>query len=109
MAIASIEVSGPSAERLARELQAELATAAAPDESVTAVEVERSVELVVAVIGLVFSGVGTAKTIWDWWRGRRSEGVSVKILLADGGVVDLSGVNQEQLEIELERRARSGE
>jgi len=108
MAAASIEVSGPNAERLAGELQAALATAIQPGESVLPVEVERSAELVIAIIGLAFSGVGTAKTIWDWWHDRRSQGVKVKILLDDGTQIDLSGVDQKQLEIILDRRTLPG-
>jgi len=108
MASASIEVSGPNAERLAGELRAAIATAIQPGDSVSAVEVERSAELVIAIIGLVFSGVGTARTIWGWWHDRRSEGVKVKILLDDGTQVDLSGVDQKQLEIALDRRTTSG-
>jgi Effector Associated Constant Component 1 len=108
MATASIEVSGPSAERLAGELRAVLVTAIQPGNSVSPVEVERSADLVIAIIGLVFSGVGTAQTIWAWWQGRRPEGVKVKILLDDGTQVDLSGVDQKQLEIVLDRRTRRG-
>ena len=108
MASASIEVSGPNAERLAGELRAAIATAIQPGDSVSAVEVERSAELVIAIIGLVFSGVGTARTIWGWWHDRRSEGVKVKILLDDGTQVYLSGVDQKQLEIALDRRTTSG-
>ena len=108
MATASIEVSGPNAERLAGELRTVLATAIQPGGSVSPVEVERSADLVIAIIGLVFSGVDTAKTIWDWWHARRSEGVKVKILLDDGTQVDLSGVDHKQLEIVLGRRTSSG-
>jgi hypothetical protein len=108
MATASIEVSGPDAERLAGELQAALVTAIEPGNSVSPVEVERSADLVIAIIGLVFSGAGTAKTIWDWWHARRPEGVKVKILLDDGTQVDLSGVDQKQLEIVLARRTPPG-
>jgi hypothetical protein len=108
MAAASIEVSGPNAERLAGELRAALVTAIEPGGSVSLVEVERSVELVIAIVGLVFSGVGTARTIWDWWHAGRPAGVKVKILLDDGTQVDLSGVDQEQLEIALDRRTPSG-
>lgn len=107
MATASIEVSGPDAERLARELQASLTRAAPSGDIVSPVEVERSPELVIAVIGLVFSGVGTAKTLWDWWRNRGSGGIKVQILLADGTRLDISRLDQHQLESELERRARS--
>ena len=108
MTAASIEVSGPNAERLAGELQAALAAAIEPGDSVSPVEVERSAELVIAIIGLVFSGVGTARTIWDWWHARRSGGVKVKILLDDGTQVDLSGVDQKQLEIALDGRTTPG-
>jgi len=108
MASASIEVSGPNAECLAGELRAALATAIQPGDSVSPVEVERSAELVVAIIGLVFSGIGAARTIWDWWHDRRSEGVEVKILLEDGTQVNLSGADQKQLEIALDRRTTSG-
>ena len=71
-------------------------------------EVERSADLVIAIIGLVFSGVGTAQTIWDWWHARRPEGVKVRILLDDGTQVDLSGVDQKQLEIAIARRTPPG-
>lgn len=108
MATASIEVSGTDAERLARELQAALAAAIQPGDSVSPVEVERSAELVIAIIGLVFNGVGTARTIWSWWHDRRSDGVKVKILLDDGTQIDLSGVDQKQLEIAVDRRTISG-
>jgi hypothetical protein len=108
MAAASIEVSGPNAERLAGELRAALAAAIPPGGSVSPVEVERSADLAIAIIGLVFSGVGTAKTIWDWWHARRPEGVKVKILLDDGTQVDLSGADRERLEIILDRRTPPG-
>jgi hypothetical protein len=108
MATASIEVSGPDAERLARELQTALAATVQPQDSVSPVEVQRSPELVIAIIGLVFGGVDAAKTIWEWWRDRRSEGGKIRIPLEDGTQVDLSGVDQAQLEITLGRRAKSG-
>lgn len=109
MVSVSIEVSGPDAECVALELRASLAAAAEPGDCVWVAEVERSAELVVAVIGLVFSAVSTAKTVWDWWRDRRSAGVTVRILLADGTVRDLSDVDRERPEIELGRRATSGQ
>lgn len=110
MADASVEVSGPDAEGLAGELRAVLASSAQPGDRVDLVEVHRDV-VAIAVIGLVFSGVGTAKTLWDWWQSRRSAGTTgatVKILLADGTQIDLSGIDREQLEIELGRRAQAG-
>jgi hypothetical protein len=43
-----------------------LVTAIQLGNSVSPMEVEWPADLVIAVIGLVFSGVGTARTIWDW-------------------------------------------
>ena len=108
MATASVEVSGPDAERLAGELRAVLVTANESGGSVSPVEVERSADLVIAIIGLVFSGVGTARTIWDWWHDRRPGGVKVRILLDDGTQVDLSDVDQQRLEIAFARRTPPG-
>jgi hypothetical protein len=109
MATASVEVSGPDAEGSAAELRAALAAAAAPRDDVSPVEVARSAELVVAVIGLVFSGVGTAKTLWDWWHPQRAAGVRVRVVLEDGTRLDLSEMDQKQLEIEFDRRITQGE
>jgi hypothetical protein len=96
---AVLEVSGPGAAHWAAELHAVLAANAERGDSVSPIEVQRSAEMVIAVIGLVFAGVGSAKTIWDWWQSRRPEGLTVRILLTDGTRVDLSNVSQGQLEI----------
>jgi hypothetical protein len=108
MATASIRLSGPNAEPMAGALHAALAKVLGPGEGVSPVELDRSADLVVAVIGLVFSGVGAAKTIWDWWQSRRSEGVRISIIFEDGAHVDLADGDLKRLEIELERRATSG-
>jgi membrane-associated two-gene conflict system component 1 (EACC1) len=100
---AALEVSGPDAQHWAAELHATLAKNAQPGDSVSPVEVERSAEMVVAVIGLVFAGVDTAKTLWDWWQSRRPEGATVKILLSDGTRLDLSTASHGQLEIVFRR------
>jgi hypothetical protein len=92
-------MSGAQAAQWAADLHAALATNAQPGDSVSPVEVQRSAELVIAVIGLVFSGVTTAKTIWDWWHSRRPEGVAVTILLSGGSRLDVSQVSRAQLEI----------
>jgi hypothetical protein len=99
MGTAAVEVSGAQAAQWAADLHAALAANAQPGDSVSPVEVQRSAELVIAVIGLVFSGVATAKTIWDWWHSRRPEGVAVTILLSGGSRLDVSQVSRAQLEI----------
>lgn len=112
MGTAVLEVSGSDAARWAAELRGALAAKAGPADEVSPVEVRRSAELVVAVIGLVFGGVGAAKTIWDWWQSRRPEGVSVTILLSDGTRVKMSDVSSGELEIafqQAESRQAEGE
>ncbi|WP_433041254.1 hypothetical protein [Dactylosporangium sp. CS-033363] len=103
MGTATVEVSGAQATQWAAELHGVLAANAEPGERVSPVEVERSAAVVIAVIGLVFSGVGTAKTIWEWWHPKRDKGGTVKIQLADGMSVSLSNVSLEQLEIAFQR------
>jgi hypothetical protein len=102
MGTAIVEVSGVQATQWAAELHAVLTANAQPGDpgdNVSPVEVQRSAKMVIAVIGLLFAGVGTAKTIWDWWHSRRREGVAVTILLSDGTRLNLSDVSQDQLEI----------
>jgi len=103
MVTATVEVSGADAAYWAAELQATLAANVASEDSVSPVEVQRSAELVIAVIGLVFAGVGTAKTIWDWWNSRQPQGVTVSVLLGDGTRLDVSNVSQAELESIVQR------
>lgn len=103
MGAVTVEVSGADAAHWAAELRATLVANVQPGGSVAPVELQRSAEVVVAVIGLVFAGVGAAKTIWDWWQSRRPRGVTVTILLGDGTQIDVSGVSQAQLEIIFQR------
>jgi hypothetical protein len=104
VASASIEVAGADAERLAADLHGVLEKAASRGDTVGAVEVERSAEVIVAIIGLIFSGVGTAKVIWDWWRASKTTDAKVTIHLDDGTRIELSGVDQKTLEAALGRR-----
>ncbi len=105
MGTATVEVSGVDAVRWAAELQATLVSKARSGDSVSPVEVQRSAAVVVAVIGLVFAGVETAKTIWDWWHSRRPEGCKVTILVPDGTKVDVSVAGEAELEIVFQRAA----
>jgi hypothetical protein len=89
-------------------VRAVLDAAVGPAESVSPVEVARSAELVIALVGLVFSGVGAAKTIWDRRQERRSEDVRVRIFLDDGTSLELSGVDERQLHVEFQRRTQPG-
>ncbi len=105
MVDAMVRVTGPKAGQVAGELRGRLASGG----DVGAVEVEKSAELVIAVVSLAFSGVGTAKTIWDWWLSRKGDdgkgdGVAVRIVFGDGEQVDLSQVDGGQFETIIERR-----
>jgi hypothetical protein len=103
MGTAALEVSGPDAARWASELRASLAASPRPGQSVSPVEVQRSAEIVIAVVALVFAGVDTAKTIWDWCHSSRPDGVTVTILLSDGTKLDVSTISQGQLEIAFQQ------
>ena len=59
----------------------------------------------IAVIGLVFSGISTATAIWSWWQSRRREGIVVRVLFSDGTQLDLSDVDQDELEITFRHAA----
>lgn len=99
MGVATVEVSGAQATQWAAELHAVLAANTAPGDSVSPVEVQRSAAVVIAVIGLVFSGIGTAKTLWEWWQARHKDAGTVTIVFSDGTRIALSDVSQQQLEI----------
>lgn len=103
MGAATVEVSGVQATQWAAELHAVLAANTEPGDRVSPVEVQRSAAVVIAVIGLVFSGIGTAKTLWEWWHARRRDGGTVTIVFSDGTRVALSDVSQQQLEIVLQQ------
>lgn len=101
MGNATVEVSGAQAASWAAELRAALVGAVGPDDSVSPVQVQRSAEMVVAVIGLVFSGVEVAKTITEWWSARRRDGAAVTVLLPDGTRIELAEGSQARLEIAM--------
>jgi hypothetical protein len=107
MGTAAIEVSGSDPAGAAAQLQAALAAAVGRGERVSAVEVHRSAEVVVAVISLAFSGVTTAKTLWDWAHPKAQAGVRVRVVWGDGTQTAVADVDQQQLEIEFDRHADS--
>jgi len=89
---AVVRVCGVDAEAVGRELHGKLmATAGAT------FDVERVADPV-AVVGLVLAGVQTVKTLWDWWTAARSRRVSVTLVLDNGRVVALEGIEREELE-----------
>jgi ferric-dicitrate binding protein FerR (iron transport regulator) len=101
MGSATVEVSGPQATGWATELRTALTAAAGPNDSVSPVQVQKSAEMVIAVIGLVFSGIEVAKTITEWWQSRRAQGAAVTVLLPDGTRIELADGSQARLEIAM--------
>lgn len=105
----TVQVMGRDAQGQAEGLRRALVAGQQAGDRVGPVQVERSAELVMAVIGLAFSGVGTAKTIWDWWQARNDsgddDGVRVRVVFVDGESVELSSVDEAGLTVIVERRA----
>ena len=92
---AVVRVSGVDAETVGRELQTRFMPT-----TETNFEMERDLDPV-ALVGLVLAGVQTVKTLWDWWVSARGKRVSVTLVLEDGRVVELEGMERSDLEIML--------
>jgi hypothetical protein len=60
-----------------------------------------TVTTVSVVTSTVQSGRQAAENIWNWWLSRRQSENKVTIRTAEGRVIDLSGIDQKQLEIAL--------
>ena len=94
-----VRVSGVDAVRVGQRLEGLVGVES------TGLEIERDLELVVAVVGLVLSGAQTAKALWEWWEASRAERVTVTLVLSDGRIVDIDGLARDELEAALEEGA----
>lgn len=92
---AVIRVAGVGAEMVGRDLQTRLMPTAE-----ASFEMERDVDPV-ALVGLALAGVQTVKTVWDWWVSARDKRVSVTLVLDNGRVVELEGLERSDLETML--------
>ena len=118
MVSVSIELAGLDAASEAAELRAMLLQRAEAGTRVGPVEVERSAELVIAVVALAVSGVSAAKDLRDWWQSRQSAapkdhttGASngqtrVKVVFDDGTRIELGATDAQELEIEFQKRSQ---
>lgn len=88
---AVVRVSGVDAETVGRDLQMRLMPTAE-----ASFEMERDFDPV-ALVGLVLAGVQTVKIVWDWWVSARGKRVSVTLVLDDGRVVELEGLERSDL------------
>ena len=96
MAAFTVEITGEHGDHLAQELQ-ECLTANQGKAQVFA-ETERGVDLV-TIVSVVLSSLQAADIIWKWWQSRRHSGSNVTIRTAGGRIIELSDIDQKQLEI----------
>ena len=94
-----VRMCGADAEAVGRELQARLSRTGE-----ASLELERAADPV-ALVGLVLAGTQTAKTLWDWWMSVRGKRVSVTLVVDDGRVVELDGLQRSDLEDLLKDRS----
>jgi hypothetical protein len=98
MADFTVEITGENREQLAQELWRQLT------EQHGAVRVFAETEKAldpIAILSVVLSGVQAADVLWKWWQSRRGSGSTVTIRTAGGRRVQLSNIDQPQLEIIL--------
>ena len=104
MAEFTIEITGETRDQFAQELEKAL-TGSQGQVQVFA-ETERILDPV-TVVSVILTGLQAADIIWNWWQSRRRSvsevtgGTKVTIRIAGGRVIELSGIDQKQLEIVL--------
>jgi len=98
MSNATIKVSGPEAAESAQDLARVLSESGIEH---SPPEVDKSLELAIALISLAFSGVQTAKTIWDWRQAHKSRPINVHIVFPDGTEIDLDAMDLDELTIKV--------
>jgi hypothetical protein len=102
----TIEITGQNRDQLALELSVPLSSSQGNVQVSTEYSEEdqgplSTVTTVSVVTSTVQSGRQAAESIWNWWLSRRQSENKVTIRLAGGRVIDLSGIDQKQLEIAL--------
>ncbi len=53
------------------------------------------------VVSVALAAVQAAGVIWNWWQSRQASATQVTIRTAGGHVIELAGIDQNQLEILL--------
>ena len=101
----AVEIRGEGCDRVAQDLRSRIARVSGGE---TSIEVERGVDPV-AVVGMLFAGVQTAKTIWDWWQTRAHSSVTVNLIFGDGRVLELNATTRGELEEALGLEGLPGE
>jgi hypothetical protein len=108
----TIEITGENRDQLALELSVPLSQGNVQVSTEYSEEDQdpiSAVTTVSVVTSTVQSGRQAAESIWSWWQSRRLSENKVTIRTAKGSVVDLSDIDQKQLEIALtEETAMAG-
>ena len=106
MAEFTIEITGQTQDQFALELSTHLNSSqgnvqVSIDYSERDLDPVNSATIVSVVTSAPQGDLQVAESIWDWWESRRLSGNKVTIRTAKGRVIDLSGIDQKQLEIAL--------
>jgi hypothetical protein len=98
MAEFTVEITGENRDQLAQDLKSQLTEQHGTVQVFT--ETERALDPI-AILSVVLSGVQAADILWKWWQSRRGSASTVTIRTAGGRTVQLSTIDQLQLEIIL--------
>jgi hypothetical protein len=102
----TIEITGENRDQLALEISVPLSSSQGNVQVSTKYSEEdqdplSTVTTVSMMTSTVQSGRQAAESIWNWWLSRRQSENKVTIRTAKGSVIDLSDIDQKQLEIAL--------
>jgi len=94
----SVEIIGEARDQLAQELKERLI--ANQGKVQVFAETERAMDPV-TIVSVILTGLQAADIIWKWWQSRRNSGSKVTIRTAGGRTIELTDIDQKQLEIVL--------
>ena len=101
MADFTVEITGAQRDQWAQELKDRLTEQ--QGQAQVFAETERdSLTVAATVVSVVLAGLKAADIIWKWWQSGRQRAGQVTIRTASGRVIELSHVDQQQLERILE-------
>jgi hypothetical protein len=103
MAEFTIEITGQTQDQMAQQLSEQLSSSQGEVQVFT--ETEKALDPI-TIVSVVLTGLQAADIIWNWWQSRRrperpESEIKVTIRTAGGRFIDLSGIDQKQLEIIL--------
>jgi hypothetical protein len=99
MAEFTVEIIGDNRDQLAYELKDCLTAQQGQVQIFT--ETERAIDAI-TVVTVVLTALQAADIVWKWWQNSRKKASKVTIRTASGRVIELSNVDQKQIERILE-------